>query len=98
MTNPSEFSIESMDASTLLKSIPFLALEVKHDSLFEDSKELILQVFLDWAAEDLAMKQCKDGITNKLIQCTNKRKDITVLIRAYGKNTEVIIDRNQELA
>ncbi|KAJ1720651.1 hypothetical protein LPJ53_004737 [Coemansia erecta] len=97
MTNPSEFSTESTDASALLNSIPFLNLEVKHDSLFDDSRTLILQVFPDWSADDLTMKQCKDGITNKLIQCTNKREDITVLIRAYGKHTEVIIDRTQEL-
>ncbi|KAJ1798712.1 hypothetical protein LPJ75_006798, partial [Coemansia sp. RSA 2598] len=93
----SELGNGNSSNTDLLKSIPFFAFEVNHDTLFDDSKALLAQVFPEWSSEDLLMKQCKDGITNKLIQCTNKRIGTTVLIRAYGKHTEVIIDRNQEL-
>ncbi|KAJ2705543.1 hypothetical protein FB645_002332 [Coemansia sp. IMI 203386] len=95
--NNNELGSNNPGNSDLLSSIPFFAFEVHHDSLFDDSKALLAQVFPEWSADDLLMKQCKDGITNKLIQCTNKSVGTTVLIRAYGKHTEVIIDRNQEL-
>ncbi|KAI7830052.1 kinase-like domain-containing protein [Kickxella alabastrina] len=97
MTNTSEFTNASQDTAALVDAIPHFAFDVKHDSLFDDSKLLLTKVFPEWSADELTFNQCKDGITNKLIQCTNKSKDITVLIRAYGKHTEVIIDRSQEL-
>ncbi|KAJ1966512.1 hypothetical protein GGI12_000010 [Dipsacomyces acuminosporus] len=81
-------SVEHLSRESLLKGIPSVAFEVRHSSLFDDSKELLAKVFPDWKDDELALKQCKDGITNK---------QVTVLIRAYGMNTEVIIDRDQEL-
>ncbi|KAG5456258.1 MAG: Choline/ethanolamine kinase-domain-containing protein, partial [Olpidium bornovanus] len=45
-------------------------------------------------------RQCKDGITNKLVKVThsgpNNRPEV-VLVRAYGKKSEVLIDRHQEI-
>ncbi|KAJ2908937.1 hypothetical protein GGI21_002385 [Coemansia aciculifera] len=96
MTN-SELSVEHLDTAVLVGSIPLFTFEVRHDSLFDDSRALLAQVFPEWDGDEVALTQCKDGITNKLMQCTNKRLGKTVLIRAYGKRTEVIIDRNQEL-
>ncbi|KAJ1670554.1 hypothetical protein GGF38_001444 [Coemansia sp. RSA 25] len=96
MTN-SELSVEHLDTAVLIGAIPLFTFEVRHDSLFEDSHALLALVFPEWSGDELALTQCKDGITNKLMQCTNKRVGKTVLIRAYGKRTEVIIDRNQEL-
>ncbi|KAJ2721064.1 hypothetical protein GGI07_004207 [Coemansia sp. Benny D115] len=97
MTNITKPAVVAEDPATLLSSIPFFDTLVSHDSLFEDSLKLLSRVFPTWSADDLKLKQCKDGITNKLIQCTNTREDVTVLIRAYGKSTEVFIDRDQEL-
>ncbi|KAI8320171.1 kinase-like protein [Martensiomyces pterosporus] len=96
MTN-SQLSVEHVSRESLIDNVPYIAFEVRHDSLFEDSKELLVKAFPDWRDDELTLKQCKDGITNKLIQCTNKQTGLTVLIRAYGKHTEVIIDRDQEL-
>lgn len=82
---------------SLVNSVPRYDFEVRHKQLFEDAQELVTLVFPDWQTSDLELHQCKDGITNKLIRCVNKRLNHTVLIRAYGRNTETIIDRNQEL-
>ncbi|KAJ1848148.1 hypothetical protein IWW55_001256 [Coemansia sp. RSA 2706] len=89
MTNPSDALAETQ--------VPFIAHTVRRDYLFEDSRQLLAKVFPEWNADELAFKECKDGITNNLVQCTNRRTDLTVLIRAYGNHTEVIIDRSQEL-
>ncbi|KAJ1731275.1 hypothetical protein LPJ61_002615 [Coemansia biformis] len=77
--------------------IPFVEFEVRSDCLLDDARELLGRVFPGWAAADLDLEQNTDGITNKLVRCTNRRAGLTVLIRAYGKNTEIIIDRSQEL-
>ncbi|KAJ2159538.1 hypothetical protein GGF46_002947 [Coemansia sp. RSA 552] len=84
-------------APELAQAIPFLAFEVRHELLLDDARALLTRVFPDWNSEDIELKQCKDGITNKLVQCTNAQANLTVLIRAYGKHTEVIIDRTREL-
>ncbi|KAJ2454740.1 hypothetical protein EV183_001324 [Coemansia sp. RSA 2336] len=88
MTNTHQLAIQA----------PFIELSVRRSHLLEDSKQLLLTVFPDWKDSELAFKECKDGITNNLVQCTNQRTRLTVLVRAYGNHTEVIIDRNQELA
>ncbi|KAJ1960200.1 hypothetical protein IWQ62_004316 [Dispira parvispora] len=80
-----------------LPSLTVLPLTVSHKRLLEDSKKAVLALFPHWSPEDLRLVQCKDGITNKLIRCINDREDMSVLIRSYGKNTEILIDRNQEL-
>ncbi|KAJ2633841.1 hypothetical protein H4R22_000116 [Coemansia sp. RSA 1290] len=87
MTNTHQLAVQA----------PFIEFSVRRSHLLEDSKQLLLKVFPDWKDDELAFKECKDGITNNLVQCTNQRTRLTVLVRAYGSHTEVIIDRNQEL-
>ncbi|KAJ2760407.1 hypothetical protein IWQ57_006314, partial [Coemansia nantahalensis] len=88
---------ETPAAPATAYGVPFVDFEVQSDRLFDDARELLAMVFPGWAAADLSLKQPTDGITNKLVQCTNRREGLTVLIRAYGRNTEIIIDRDQEL-
>ncbi|KAJ1664305.1 hypothetical protein IW140_003043 [Coemansia sp. RSA 1813] len=85
------------DSAALIQAIPRVATTVRDSALFEDARTLLLQVFETWKEDDINLKECKEGITNKLVMCINKTKDTTVLIRAYGKNTDFIIDRNSEL-
>ncbi|KAJ1994731.1 hypothetical protein H4R33_000154 [Dimargaris cristalligena] len=80
-----------------LPSLTVLPLTVSHKHLLVDSQKAVLALFPAWKPTDLDLIQCKDGITNKLVRCTNRRNGTSVLIRAYGKNSEVLIDRNQEL-
>ncbi len=70
---------------------------VSHSELERTSQELLLKVFPNWDSADLLWEQCTDGITNKLMKCTHKPSNTHVLIRAYGKSSELLIDRNQEL-
>ncbi|CAI2182652.1 11047_t:CDS:10 [Funneliformis geosporum] len=70
---------------------------VESSNLFGCSLHVVLRIFPDWKKEDLELVQFKDGITNKLIKCTNKALNFSVLIRAYGNKSEVLIDRKQEI-
>ncbi|KAJ1783333.1 hypothetical protein LPJ59_006609, partial [Coemansia sp. RSA 2399] len=98
MTN-SQLSGDTSDAGSaaLIQAIPHVATAVSDSALFGDARALLLQVFHTWADDDINLKECKEGITNKLVMCINRTRDMTVLIRAYGKNTDFIIDRNSEL-
>ena len=79
-----------------------------HDNA--SATHLILTLFPDWKASDLKFIRFTDGITNTLLKCvhTTTVKDETtgeersysdetesLLIRAYGKGTNVLIDRNR---
>ncbi|KAJ2615967.1 hypothetical protein H4S08_001002 [Coemansia sp. RSA 1365] len=69
MTN-TQLSADNTDTlTTIVSGIPFLTLVVRDGHLLDDSKQVLSQVFPDWTSEDILLKQCKDGITNK--QLTN---------------------------
>lgn len=80
--------------SWLQDSTPSLDLIVRHDHLFEDCLS-VLSLLFPQATAEWDLSQCKDGITNKLVKCTGS--SLTVLVRAYGKKSELIIDRQREL-
>lgn len=48
--------------------------------------------------DSILIEQLTGGITNKLFQATHLPSGIKVLIRAYGKGTSAIIDRDREVA
>ncbi|KAJ2782725.1 hypothetical protein H4R18_002099 [Coemansia javaensis] len=91
-------AISTLEAEAPVHGVPVVPFEVQHDHLLDDARELMLRVFPGWAAGDLVLKENSGGITNKLVRCVNRRENLTVLIRAYGRNTEIIIDRGMELA
>ncbi|GBC01839.1 hypothetical protein RclHR1_04350015 [Rhizophagus clarus] len=66
-------------------------------NLFECALDVTLNLFSAWKKEDLELEQCKDGITNKLIKCTNRPLNFSILIRTYGNKSEILIDRKQEI-
>ncbi|CAG8648629.1 10586_t:CDS:2 [Cetraspora pellucida] len=78
------------------KDIKFIDHTVVIANLLESSGEVALKLFESWKKEDLELVQFKSGITNKLVKCTNKHFQVTVLIRTYGKKSDVIIDRVME--
>ncbi|KAG0292317.1 Ethanolamine kinase 1 [Dissophora globulifera] len=78
-------------------SVPTLDLTVHHDDLFNGAATVMKQLFPEWSTKDISYLQFKDGITNKLICCTHSPTGTQVLVRAYGKKSEVIIDRKQEI-
>ncbi|KAI9591562.1 choline/ethanolamine kinase [Syncephalis fuscata] len=90
---PSEADV----AAYLDEHVRILDRPVRHTHLFEDATAIVLDVFTNWKSDDLKLVQCKDGITNKLIRCTHIPSQTNILIRAYGRRSEVIIDRKQEI-
>ncbi|RKP07936.1 choline/ethanolamine kinase [Thamnocephalis sphaerospora] len=70
---------------------------VRHEHLFDDAQAIVLEIFPSWSADEITLTQCKDGITNKLVRCKHQPSGESVLIRAYGRKSEVIIDRKQEI-
>ncbi|KAG0249344.1 hypothetical protein BG011_009397 [Mortierella polycephala] len=79
------------------ESVPTLDLTVHHDDLFNGAASVMKLLFPEWNTDDISYIQFKDGITNKLICCTHNPTGTQVLVRAYGKKSEVIIDRRQEI-
>lgn len=74
---------------------------------------LILTLFPDWNPADLDFVRFTDGITNTLLKCVHKtvttdettgQEVVTIdetesaLLRAYGKGTNVLIDRDRMCA
>ncbi|SLM37577.1 choline ethanolamine kinase [Lasallia pustulata] len=67
---------------------------------------LVLTIFPDWehSEGDVEFVRFTDGITNTLLKAVKRRPGYTdeqidkeaVLLRAYGKGTEVLIDRERE--
>ncbi|ODV63378.1 kinase-like protein [Ascoidea rubescens DSM 1968] len=57
-------------------------------------RDVLIQIFPDWSVSEITIKKLTGGITNMLLQCQHKNQ--TVLVRTYGKKTDLIINRNQE--
>ncbi|KAI8914290.1 kinase-like domain-containing protein [Gorgonomyces haynaldii] len=73
------------------KDVPHVDITISGDLLGGSAK--VLELLFGW--KDVVLNQCTDGITNKLVQA--KCGSQTVLVRIYGKKSEILIDRNQEL-
>jgi len=111
--SPALSTISSFEEASqyLTSQIPHFDFVVSHSQLFLDSIKLVELLFPAWNPDDLDLEQCKDGITNKctsqvdfgmymflvVVKCRNNGTSETVLIRAYGKKSELVIDRHQEL-
>lgn len=73
-------------------------LVIRPKYLKEDALRLVSKLRPHWKPEEVEIKEFTDGITNQLVGCcsVNDRKDV-ILIRVYGKNTELFIDRQKEI-
>ncbi|KAI7871207.1 kinase-like domain-containing protein [Spinellus fusiger] len=81
----------------LIASTPYIDIIVLHSELFDGAYKVVSVIFPSWQPEDIKFVQCKDGITNQLVKVTHVPTDVSVLVRAYGKGSELIIDRKQEI-
>lgn len=91
----------------------YVAFSVDHENFEQSSRDLLKIVFPEWficGSKHLKLTQCTEGITNKrktcmksklfyllVMKCKNSSTGQVVLIRAYGKKSELIIDRQSEL-
>lgn len=79
--------------------IPHLELTVSLDEsdLLKGAAEIIATLRPHWNLEHSTFKLFTDGITNKLVGCFNSKDvDDVVLVRVYGQNTDLLIDRKAE--
>lgn len=77
-----------------------LDLSISESDVESGATRLLQYVRPEWNKADIAFKTFTDGITNKLVgcYCESGPADDLVLIRIYGKNTELLIDRRAEVA
>ncbi|KAI4227583.1 MAG: hypothetical protein L6R36_002284 [Xanthoria steineri] len=98
----------SNDGSKLNAEPGFRRLPLSHNSADSQASalRLVLTLFPDWETADGKVEfiRFKEGITNTLLKAVKRRPGYTekqidddaVLIRAYGKGTDVLIDRERE--
>ncbi|KAK9465754.1 kinase-like domain-containing protein [Lipomyces arxii] len=63
------------------------------------TRQLLKDVFPSWSTDRIDVESLTGGITNCLLKCTHKAytpQEMVVLVRAYGRGTGTIIDRNRE--
>lgn len=70
-------------------------LQTNLDTDYTQIKLLLSKVFPSWSG-DIMVKQLTGGITNMLLMCLHPETSETLLMRVYGKGTNLIIDRNRE--
>ena len=75
-------------------NIPKISYSINPSTLLQDSKNLLYKLFPRLKEEQVVFKEETTGLTNKLVKCTTETK--TVLIRTFGANSELLIDRDQE--
>jgi hypothetical protein len=77
--------------------VPSLKFEVQINDLVKSSGQVISLLFPQWSANELFFIQCTTGLTNKLVKVTHAPTSYNILVRIYGKGTEIMIDRRQEI-
>ncbi|KAK5159897.1 hypothetical protein LTS14_002003 [Recurvomyces mirabilis] len=95
---------QPVDSPLGLRQIPY---HFSNDNADKSALELVEALDAEWkeAEGPVVFVRFTDGITNTLTKATKKRPGRTeseideeaVLIRAYGKGTDVLIDREREL-
>ncbi|BES90790.1 DNA ligase [Nesidiocoris tenuis] len=80
-----------------MEDVPHLDVTVADD--YKEGAYLILEKLRpSWPAKDIIFKIFTDGITNRLIGCSlSGANDDVILLRSYGKSTELFIDRKAEI-
>ena len=92
------------------QALTFIPLTFSPGDSTASATHLILTLFPEWKAKDLEFVRFTDGITNTLLKCVHTTTTIdsetrketssvdekeSVLLRAYGKGTNVLIDRER---
>lgn len=72
------------------------------DSLHKGALEVLQHARPHWHQESICFKIFTDGCTNQLLGCWEREEEVLeeggVLLRVYGQNTELFIDRLAEVA
>ncbi|KAM8975635.1 ethanolamine kinase 2 [Pelodytes ibericus] len=82
------------DSSTLCS----LSISVDEQNVIPGALRLMQHLRPDWSPSDVQTKLFTDGITNKLLACfVDADMEDAVLVRIYGKCTELFVDRDNEV-
>ncbi|KAI9136303.1 kinase-like domain-containing protein [Paraphysoderma sedebokerense] len=99
---PSELGLNLPSADSIIPFIEYTIDSSSQNSLFAGAEFICLSLGLIEPTELdkglIVCTQCQDGITNKLIKLSVPSRSKTFLIRIYGQNTELLIDRQGELS
>ena len=87
-----------MNVKSVLDSYKILDIELRPEFMKEDAIKLAHLVKPEWNKSKIQTKFFTDGTTNQLMGCyLNDDENNIILIRIYGLNTQLFIDRNQEI-
>jgi len=76
-----------------------LDLTIAENNIARGAIQLLKIICPEWDEKCIKFKTFTDGITNKLVGCyLESNPDHLVLVRIYGKNTDLLIDRKAEVA
>eukprot|EP01103_Thecamoeba_quadrilineata_P014169 TRINITY_DN4146_c0_g1_i1.p1 TRINITY_DN4146_c0_g1~~TRINITY_DN4146_c0_g1_i1.p1 ORF type:complete len:401 (-),score=97.22 TRINITY_DN4146_c0_g1_i1:140-1342(-) len=94
-TEPDEEELRSY----VNENLPVLDLTISEENIEQDTLRVLAKFLPTWSTTNVALKQFTDGITNKLykVVAEDENKQYSALLRIYGKHTELLIDREQEI-
>ncbi|KAK7866068.1 hypothetical protein R5R35_013567 [Gryllus longicercus] len=74
-----------------------LHMTIEENDLINGSLTVLAAIRPAWSKDKIKFKIFTDGITNKLVGCFYAEDpDDVILVRVYGKKTDLLIDRNAE--
>ncbi|XP_048352142.1 ethanolamine kinase 2 isoform X1 [Sphaerodactylus townsendi] len=89
---------EEQRVCTSYPAIPSISIAVDETNVLPGALRLIRKLRPQWETARVKTKLFTDGITNKLMACyTDENMRDAVLVRVYGRKTELIVDRASEL-
>ncbi|NXF36980.1 EKI2 kinase, partial [Nyctibius bracteatus] len=78
--------------------VPHLGIAVDESDVLPGALRLVRELRPGWEPARVKTKLFTDGITNKLVACyTDEGMADAVLVRVYGRKTELFVDRETEL-
>ncbi|XP_053562683.1 ethanolamine kinase 2 [Bombina bombina] len=81
-----------------LPTLRSLNISVDEKNVIPGALSIIRELRPDWNPGDVQTKLFTDGITNKLLACfVDTGMEDAVLVRIYGKQTELFVDREDEV-
>ncbi|XP_065554539.1 ethanolamine kinase 2 isoform X2 [Lathamus discolor] len=79
-------------------AVPHLGIAVDEGDVVPGALRLVRELRPGWEPARVKTKLFTDGITNKLVACyTDEGMVDAVLVRVYGRKTELFVDRDTEL-
>uniref|UniRef100_A0A8C3VH87 ethanolamine kinase n=1 Tax=Catharus ustulatus TaxID=91951 RepID=A0A8C3VH87_CATUS len=78
--------------------VPHLAIAVDEGDVLPGALRIVRQLRPAWEPATVKTKLFTDGITNKLVACyRDEAMGDALLVRVYGRRTELLVDRETEL-